>query len=220
MSQKENAAENRIKIYDIKDFDIKSIADRAMLVRLVRKKLFNNKLDETISRALVEKYKIRESGIIRAKKSLFPKDCTEEINRSFNSANIFFYNNTLPWTDSGFRLLLVKNYEHFVSNMRQHKEKVEKAVQDFIKNYDTHLRRAKKSLNLAFNPEDYPEKKALKDMFELTVKFTRIPDTDDVRLNLPKEEIEEIKATIIANAKKELAESKSDETLDVIKKIM
>ena len=46
------------------------------------------------------------------------------------------------------------------------------------------LPEAKKTLGKAFNKNNYPDASQVKDLFELEIETTPLPDIDDVRLNL------------------------------------
>jgi hypothetical protein len=200
-----------IKEYGVNEFDIKSIQDKALLVRLVRKKLNNSKPDEKLTNAMHQQAKVKDKGTVRVFKSLFPKECVSEYTKHMNEASIYFYTNTTPWEDTGFRLLMVKNHSEFSQKMRGYMESFDDAVERFLQNLKSNIDKAEVALGDAFDRNDYLDVDALRQSFCLEIKFSSIPDADDVRLSLPQEELEQIQRDI----REHLQEKVKRTTLDL-----
>jgi hypothetical protein len=180
----------QVIVKDIEDFDIGSITEKAMLVRLIRRQFINNVPEDEVSEHIHHQYKTADSSSIRATKSLFSRSSVSGYTRVMSDANVQFYNMTTPWADTGYRLLLVSNYNDFVTKMRSCIDRFNSSVDEFVKNYNSNKADAKEMLGTAYQDSDYPSEDALRNQFELTIKFTKIPDTNDIRLTMPKEDLD------------------------------
>jgi hypothetical protein len=220
-------------IIDIDDFEVGTIKEKGMLVRLVRRIFENEKSYDELTRKLNQEYKTSSNNSLRVRMSLFPEDVVNRWVRVMNDCYINFYNYTTPWADTGYRLLLVSNYNEFTKVIRGSIEEFKKVVAECAAEYDSLLGKAADGLGKAYNRDLYPTADEFSNHFEMTVKFTKIPDTDDIRISLPKEELtlirdemyERVKAEYLAGkigtvAPKAEDKDEGDNVLDNLKDIM
>lgn len=204
-----------VKEFGMAEFDIKSIRDKALLVRLVRKRMNNSKPDERLTNKVHQDANVKDKRAVRVFKSLFPKECVSEYTKYMNEASVYFYTMTTPWEDTGFRLLMVKNHTEFTTKMRKYIESFNDAVDRFLDGLQANIKKSENALGAAFDPNDYLSADALRNSFLLEIKFSAIPDTEDIRLSLPQEELEKIQQDI----REQLQEKVKRTTLDLWKRM-
>lgn len=100
------------------------------------------------------------------------------------------YEHTLPWADSGFRLLPTENYLTYVEEMRKVRVRFDDAVAAFITAYPRLKQEAKKKLQTMYREQDYPDLVLLKSKYRVALEFAPLPTGDDFRVNLPARELE------------------------------
>ena len=83
------------------------LKNKALMVRLARKKLNRNKMDKALGKELVELKNVSDGAAVRVNKSLFSTTATDGYMKLYSEASKYFYRTTLPWDDRGWRLLSV-----------------------------------------------------------------------------------------------------------------
>jgi len=132
----------------------------------------------------------------RYNKVLIAKSAIEAIKKIANKARTFHYENTLPWHDDGARILPNANFFVYSAKMREIRQEFEQAVDNFIRNYPAYVLESKKRLNGLFKQEDYPSEAKIKDKFGFSFYFDPLPVADDFRVDMKKENLNEIKREI------------------------
>jgi hypothetical protein len=79
---------------------------------------------------------------------------------------------TLPFPESGIRLLPQNSLGLFANTMAGYREKLQEAVQELAAQYDAMKSEAQRRLGSLFNPSDYPQ--TLDGMFDLEVSYPTI----------------------------------------------
>jgi hypothetical protein len=79
---------------------------------------------------------------------------------------------TLPFPESGIRLLPQNSLGLFANTMAGYREKLQEAVRELAAQYDTMKSEAQRRLGSLFNPDDYP--RTLDGMFDLEVSYPTI----------------------------------------------
>jgi hypothetical protein len=79
---------------------------------------------------------------------------------------------TLPFPESGIRLLPQNSLGLFANTMAGYREKLQEAVHELAAQYDTMKSEAQRRLGSLFNPDDYPQ--TLDGMFDLEVSYPTI----------------------------------------------
>ena len=136
----------------------------------------------------------QDSG--RYNKVLLSKAALEKIYQASNKARQVNWDMTLPWMDmDGQRLLPTKSYLDYTNKMRQLKEEFSTAVAEFTRNYPAYVEEAKKRLNGAFNPADYPPADQVKHRFGFDVAIMKCPDAD-FRCEISEDDLKDIEADV------------------------
>jgi hypothetical protein len=79
---------------------------------------------------------------------------------------------TLPFPESGIRLLPQNSLGLFANTMAGYREKLQEAVRELAAQYDAMKNEAQRRLGSLFNPSDYPQ--TLDGMFDLEVSYPTI----------------------------------------------
>lgn len=177
------------------------LKNKAILVRLCRKKLNRNRTDKVLSSELQLSKNVTENGAIRVNKSLLPKSCTDEYSAVLTQASTYFYRVTLPWDDKNFRLLSIDLYKEFTKEMKHYNQRFRQAVDRFVADFAASVNQMKDVLGEAFDANDYSEyldtegavkTDSLYEKFSLEVEFGTISDGDDIRASLTEADREAI----------------------------
>jgi len=185
-----------------------SINKKAMLVYLNISTWTGRKYDQKISREIEDKYNSNDAG--RYNKLLIAGDSVQNIRRIVSEARTFHYHNTLPWSDNGARLLPAANYFHYVNSMQKFTGEYEKEVENFISLYPQLKKEALYRLNGMYLEEDYPDTQTLTTKYSFQTQISPVPDADDFRVTLQKDEVEAIRETIEEQAKEATAIAMKD----------
>jgi hypothetical protein len=154
------------------------------------------KYDRKVSKDVDTMYNASNAG--RYNKILIDRNAINKVSSAAGKARDLHAAMTMPWLDTGARLLPAKLYMDYVQKMRQAKDVFEKEVSDFLDNYPTLVNNAKNDLGAMFNQDDYPTPEAMAKKFDFVVTIIPVPDGSDIRLDLNEEDIERIKRDTIA----------------------
>jgi len=173
----------------------KELSEKAMLVNLHISNWSGRKYDRRVSDMVAEEYGAKpESG--RYNKCLVAKDAIGKVQNIAVLARNFHYENTLPWTDEGSRILPVKNFDNYSNKLRKYRSQYEDAVQEFCEIYPTLKSQAKDDLGELYNPDDYPSPADIPGKFDFRINISPLPVSDDFRVALNEEDVSKIKDEI------------------------
>lgn len=173
-----------------------SLSDRAMLSSLVINAWEARRTDKKISDEVAKAHKTNVN-VGAYNKTLLP-DCEShaQIFRVIGQARSFFKLSSLPWLQDGTRILLAEGYQAFADGYRTYKEAFDKAVNDFLAEYDTHVAAAKVALNGMFNEAEYPTKEQIRRKFRMRLVICPMPSAGDFRVGLSDAAAEAVRAQI------------------------
>ena len=142
-----------------------SIGSSAMLVELNISLWTGRKLDKRVS----EEVDFQNQTATRAgnyhKKLFADEPRFEAIAKHAGNTRTFHYHNTMPWTDSGQRLLTTPMYFDYNSRLTNEQQRFYDLVQYCLDDWDNMMRRAQVKLGRLFNPEDYPTAESIQDKY-------------------------------------------------------
>lgn len=123
---------------------------------------------------------------------------------------ITHYAHTLPWSDTGFRLLPTENYLTYVEEMRKGRARFDEAVEAFVSAYPRLKRAAAERLQSMYRETDYPPASLVKDRYRVQLEFAPIPTGEDFRVALPEKELarmaKEVEARVTSAAQLAMAD--------------
>jgi hypothetical protein len=101
---------------------------------------------------------------------------------------------TMPWSDRGPRLLPTSLFLDYKAEMNGRQQYFEDKRDQFIREYPRLLADAPKHLGAMYDPEDYPSAEEVASKFGFRLVFAPVPSSGDFRLDLPAQEMEEMRA--------------------------
>ena len=171
-----------------------SIQNKAMLVTLHIKGWTGMKLDRDVSKHVDSEYESRDGG--KYNKYLIAKDEIKAIRKLQSEARNYLYTNTLPWDNSGARLLPVTHYFEFIKEINKLKYSVKSAEDRFLNAYPHLKTQAMLRLGKMYKASDYPSVQEVRNKYHFEVVIDTIAESKDIRFSLSEGEIKKIKNNI------------------------
>jgi len=91
---------------------------------------------------------------------------------------------TLPWTDSGLRLVTTKQFVDFKQGMDAHKAHFDQLVADFVQMYPTLISAQAFKLGGMFDRSEYPSDAEVASKFNIRFSFMPVPHGKDFRVDI------------------------------------
>jgi hypothetical protein len=117
---------------------------------------------------------------------------------------------TLPWADKGARLLPTSLFLDYKQEADTRRNTFNRMVDEFIDNYPALVQTAHNYLGNLFDPNDYPSADVVRSKFGFRLVFSPVPESGDFRLDLPAQELEEVKQGYEDSFKSRLADAMRD----------
>ena len=157
----------------------------AMLVEFNASVWTARKLDRGVTDEVVRDKGAAEKGAARVNKNLLAGRKELEVIQQFVSEiRNFVYANTLPWSDSGLRLLPVIKFQSFNADMTQHEDKYWKLCEDFVTVYPSLITAQAMALGTMFKRDEYPSPDTIKGKFGFNVNYMPVPTSGDFRVDV------------------------------------
>ena len=177
--------------------DPQQILGRAMLANVCISMWEGRKHDKEVTAKTNEDHKASaDAG--RFHKHLFGGKVQELSSIITAAANLrlVHYTNTLPWTDSGWRLLPTENFTDYTEKMREAIKRYNAAGDAFADVYEKAVRSAKDRLGDMYRASDYPSADAVRNKYRVSLDFSPLPAGGDFRVTLPKEQLAQLAADV------------------------
>jgi len=181
-----------------------SLSRKAMLVSLKIGVWSASKFDKNVSDEVAqEKNASEDAG--RYRKHLLPQFAKDgsslaKVKQAATAAREFHYDNTLPWSQDGSRILTKANYFQYVEKMRKFRIDFDTAVSVFMDEYPKAAEEARHFLGDMYRGGDYPNPAAMASNFKFDNIFLPFPDAQDFRVDITEDEVNEIKKTLKAKS--------------------
>lgn len=108
---------------------------------------------------------------------------------------------TVPWSDSGTRLVSTKQFLGFKQELDKRKNEFDAMVADFIVMYPTLISAQAFKLGTMFNRDEYPSAQDISTKFGIRYTFTPIPEAGDFRVDIADDIAEELRTQYDASYK-------------------
>jgi hypothetical protein len=178
------------------------ISNKAVLVSLRISCWIPSKTDKQVtSEVILAKAAASDAGAF--KKNVLPEAAYRPLQAMSQNIRRFHYNLTSPWLDEGARILPAELQQEYADKMRQLRgEYAALVTQQFNDTaYDGYIAEAKLRLGAMFNPNDYPTAEQVRAKYGVSVVFTPLPESEDFRLKLNNDIVDEMKAQYEAELK-------------------
>jgi len=166
---------------------VPSISGSAMLVELSIRNWAGRKLDKSASQKVTIDNRA-STGVANVNKKLLG-DCAELSAVLKFAANVrnSHYAMTMPWSDTGLRLLPTSQYFKYNEQMIALKAEYFRLVEEFLSSYGWEITQAQVKLGDLFNPDEYPTRAKLSDKFSFRCTAIPVPAAGDWRLDINNE---------------------------------
>jgi len=166
------------------DFSAPSIASAAMLVELSISQWTAAKKDKGATEDLLRQYNAK-AGTVNARKELLAgvKELAD-IKSFVARARGIVTGSTLPWTDTGIRLLPTASYFKFHEQVTGLQNEFDTLVESFLSTYQWERDKAQATLGGLWRSEDYPSVDAVRRKFAFRIHYMPVPDTGDWRVEV------------------------------------
>ncbi len=184
-----------------------SIESSAMLVELNISVWTANKVDRNATRKVAaDNYASSDAGLFK-KNLMAGTHLRKEIADYAASCRLWHNMRTLPWSDRGPRLLATSLFFDYKTEANARQQYFMSKRDQFIKEYPTLKDTAQTNLGAMFDPMDYPDVDTVASKFDFRLVFSPVPSSGDFRLDLPAQEMAEMRAQYDSAFDKRLAEA-------------
>ena len=146
------------------------------------------KLDKTATDEVVHNKNAGAKDAARVNKHLLAgRNELDVIQKHVNAVRTYVYSQTMPWSDSGQRLLPTAKFIEFNARMDQENDKFWQLVNDFVDVYPSLITAQAMALGDMFNRNDFPSQKEIAAKFDFSVGFLPVPTFGDFRIDVGNE---------------------------------
>lgn len=157
----------------------------ALLVEFNASQWTARKLDKSTTEEVVRGKGAADKGAARVNKNLLAgRKELEVINQHVGAVRTYMYDNTLPWSDSGIRLLPSINFMQFNDKMQEYETTFNNLVDEFIDVYPTLITAQAMALGDMFDRGEFPSAHELKYKFNFRLNFMPVPSAGDFRVDV------------------------------------
>jgi len=167
-----------------------TISSSAMLVELSIGAWTGRKKDKKASEEVTTN-KGAATGVAAVNKKLLG-DCAEldAIQKFVANTRNSHYASTLPWSDTGLRLLPTSAFFQYQQTMTALQAEFDTLVEKFLQAYDWEITQAQVKLGDLFNPDEYPTTDRLREKFRFRTNYIPLPEVGDWRVDMEKETVQ------------------------------
>ena len=143
------------------------------------------KLDKKTTDEVVTSKNAAAKDAARVNKHLLAgRNELDVINTYVGSVRTYVYENTMPWSDSGIRLLPTANFLTFSQRMADSEQTFFSYVEDFIRVYPSLITAQAMALGDMFKRDDYPDVSEIERKFNFRLNFMPVPRAGDFRVDV------------------------------------
>lgn len=117
---------------------------------------------------------------------------------------------TLPWSDSGLRLVTTKQFMDFKQELDNKKSTFDTLVQDFVQMYPTLISAQAFKLGSMFDRSEYPSDAEVASKFSITYSFMPVPEAGDFRVDIADDIARELREQYEKDYAKRVSEMNQD----------
>jgi hypothetical protein len=166
----------------------------ALLVELNISQWTARKLDRSTTDELVSNKHAQAKGAARVNKNLFAgRSELEVVGQHVTETRSYVYDNTLPWSDSGIRLLPSAKFMEFNTKLQQAEDRFYGLVTEFVTVYPSLITAQAMALGDMFNRTDYPQPTDIEHRFNFNVNYMPVPASGDFRVDIGNDAQEELR---------------------------
>lgn len=163
---------------------IPSISSSAMLVELNISVWTGRKFDKGVSQEIDTQKQTTTRAGNYSKRLFADEPVFDAIQKFAGNSRTYHYHATMPWSDSGLRLLTTSMFFDYQREITAMEQEFNQLVDTFLSSYDKLVLQSQMKLGTLFNQDDYPPVEMVRDKFKFSVKFAPVPEVGDWRVNV------------------------------------
>lgn len=187
------------------------IETSAMLVEFRASVWTARKLDKSTTDEVVATKNAGSKDAARVNKHLLAgRTELDTINKHVNVIRNYVYTNTMPWSDTGIRLLPSVQFVDFDKRVQDECHKFWTLVDDFKQIYPTLITAQALALGSMFKRDDFPSVDQIQSKFDIGVVYMPVPSTGDWRVDIGNEAQKELASRLEKIADERVAAAMQD----------
>ncbi|HIK66756.1 MAG TPA: hypothetical protein EYF95_02160 [Flavobacteriales bacterium] len=153
--------------------------DNLIMVQMNQSHWDGHKFDGAASES-VTKNSGAESGAVRMNKLIVPKSIIRPSQAHWSAVRSWFYKQTSPFYDGGWRVRPLHDFVAFQSQFLEHQDTADALVKELIEvAYPTAVENAQVRMGGLYNAGDYPNPETLRNKFSITIDYQPVPVSAD-----------------------------------------
>jgi hypothetical protein len=182
-----------------------------MLVEVNVRQWTARKLDKSTTDEVLAYKQAGSKGAARVNKHLLAgRPELESINQFVGAIRTYIYDVTLPWSDSGLRLLTTAKFMEFNQRIAEYEDKFNELVDDFVDAYPHLITAQAMALGDMFNRNEYPTPDDIKHRFDFRVNYMPVPTSGDFRVDVGNDAQEDLRKKLAQLADERIEHAMSD----------
>ena len=163
------------------------IHQSSMLVDLNISVWTGRKLDKRVSEEIDQAKNTRTKAGNYNKHLLAGSEKLEAVQKIAGAIRTWHYEQTLPWSDGGSRLLPMKIFFDYKASLNSFRAQFEQAVEDLLVAYPELVSASAFQLGALFDRSEYPDAEELRHKFKFKYSFSPVPEVGDFRIETGEE---------------------------------
>ena len=180
---------------NVPQVDAPSIGSSAMLSELSISQWTGRKKDRKASKDVTADNNA-ETGVANVHKKLLG-NCAEldAVHKMTGNIRNIHYGMTMPWSDTGLRLLPTAQYFKYHAAMTDLENQWRAATNTFLQSYQWEISQAQAKLGDLFDATEYPTTDTLTTKFGFNLNYIPLPDAGDFRIDVGNDAVAEVKSS-------------------------
>lgn len=163
-----------------------SLASSAMLVELGISTWTARKLDKRASEDVTSQNHAQK-GMADVRKRLISCDELTAVQKFAGNARTSHYAMTLPWSDSGLRMLTTSRYFDYHASITALQGEFFNLVEKFLSRYEWQITEVQLKLGDLFDSAEYPSLDKVRNKFDFRLNYIPLPSAGDFRVDIGNE---------------------------------
>ena len=164
-----------------------NISSSALLVEVSISSWSARKLDKKVTEEVNHNKGASRSASRTNKNLLADDEKLENINKYAANFRNWLYAETLPWSNSGLRLIPTAKFFDFKQTLDKYKSEFEGLVQDFVTEYPNRIAAQAFKLGTMFDRSEYPDAVDITNKFKFSYCFSPVPEAGHFLVDLGEE---------------------------------
>ena len=170
-----------------------SITARALLVEHNISVWTANKLDKNATDVVITQNCATDKAAQVRKNLMAGSSQRKEIADFAAGCRLWHNTKTLPWANSGARMLPTSMFMEYKQELNDRKAKFDSMVSQFLIDYPQLVQISQNFLGSLFNANDYPHVEEVAEKFAYRYTFSPVPDSGHFALDVASEELNELR---------------------------